>query len=116
MHDVGRAGLQDGEKVVVVGGGPVGVLIALAARAVGAEVRVVEPSAHRRLLAEELGLITWNPTGTNVSERVGQWTAGAGADVASKALARPPGWTQRSKSSVCGAGCAWSSSIPGTAR
>ncbi|MFF9808389.1 zinc-binding dehydrogenase [Streptomyces coeruleorubidus] len=82
VHDVGRAGVRNGEKVVVVGGGPVGVLIALVARAAGADVRVVEPSAHRRLLAEELGLTTWNPAGMNVSERVRQWTADAGADVA----------------------------------
>ncbi|MET7694083.1 alcohol dehydrogenase catalytic domain-containing protein [Streptomyces sp. NPDC005483] len=82
VHDVGRAGVRDGEKVVVVGGGPVGVLIALVARAAGAEVRVVELSAHRRLLAEELGLTTWDPSATNVAERVRQWTGDAGADVA----------------------------------
>ncbi|MPY55983.1 zinc-dependent alcohol dehydrogenase [Streptomyces spongiae] len=82
VHDVGRAGVRGGEKVVVVGGGPVGVLIALVARAVGAEVRVVEPNAHRRRLAEELGLTVWNPTAKNVSELVREWTADAGADVA----------------------------------
>ncbi|MFE2474025.1 zinc-dependent alcohol dehydrogenase, partial [Streptomyces mirabilis] len=50
VHDVGRADVRAGERVVVVGGGPVGILIALVARAVGADVRVVELSAHRRLL------------------------------------------------------------------
>ncbi|MFD4510036.1 zinc-binding dehydrogenase [Streptomyces sp. NPDC058457] len=82
VHDVGRAGVQDGEKVVVVGGGPVGVLIALVARGVGAEVRLVELSAHRRLLAEELGLRTWDPAAVDVSELVREWTGDAGADVA----------------------------------
>jgi (R,R)-butanediol dehydrogenase / meso-butanediol dehydrogenase / diacetyl reductase len=82
VHDVGRAGVREGEKVVVVGGGPVGVLIALVARAAGAEVRVVELNAHRRLLAEEQGLTTWDPAAADVTALVGEWTADAGADVA----------------------------------
>ncbi|MFL5997540.1 MAG: zinc-binding dehydrogenase [Streptomyces sp.] len=82
VHDVGRAGVRDGEKVVVVGGGPVGVLIALVARATGADVRVVELSAHRRLLAEELGLAAWDPAAVDVPELVREWTGDAGADVA----------------------------------
>ncbi|MGW1498224.1 zinc-dependent alcohol dehydrogenase [Streptomyces mirabilis] len=82
VHDVGRAAVREGEKVVVVGGGPVGILIALVARAVGSDVRVVELSAHRRLLAEELGLTAWNPADDDVPELVRQWTGEAGADVA----------------------------------
>ncbi|MFE2216382.1 zinc-binding dehydrogenase [Streptomyces canus] len=82
VHDVGRAAVREGERVVVVGGGPVGVLIALVARATGADVRVVEPSAHRRLLAEELGLTAWNPADDDVPALVGEWTGDAGADVA----------------------------------
>ncbi|GAA1941473.1 zinc-dependent alcohol dehydrogenase [Kitasatospora viridis] len=82
VHDVGRAGVQAGERVVVVGGGPVGVLIALVARAQGAEVRVVELSEHRRKLAAELGLAVWNPATEDVPELVRQWTGDAGADVA----------------------------------
>ncbi|MFG2133961.1 zinc-binding dehydrogenase [Streptomyces sp. NPDC048751] len=81
VHDVGRAQVRDGEKVVVVGGGPVGILIALVARGAGAQVRVVELSAHRRLLAEELGLTAWNPA-DDVPALVGEWTGDAGADVA----------------------------------
>ncbi|MCX5053566.1 MULTISPECIES: zinc-dependent alcohol dehydrogenase [unclassified Streptomyces] len=82
VHDVGRAKVAEGEKVVVVGGGPVGVLIALVARAAGAEVRVVELSAHRRLLAEELGLAVWDPAADDIGALVGEWTRDAGADVA----------------------------------
>ncbi|WP_329599689.1 alcohol dehydrogenase catalytic domain-containing protein [Streptomyces pseudovenezuelae] len=82
VHDVGRAGVREGEKVVVVGGGPVGILIALVARATGAEVRVVELNAHRRLLAGELGLSTWDPAADDVTGLVQQWTGEAGADVA----------------------------------
>ncbi|MFF3663935.1 zinc-dependent alcohol dehydrogenase, partial [Streptomyces olivochromogenes] len=82
VHDVGRADVRAGERVVVVGGGPVGVLIALVARATGADVRVVELSAHRRLLAEELGLTAWDPAADEVPALVRQWTGDAGADVA----------------------------------
>ncbi|WP_306190914.1 zinc-binding dehydrogenase [Streptomyces sp. MK5] len=82
VHDVGRAQVREGERVVVVGGGPVGVLIALVARATGAEVRVVEPSTHRRLLAEKLGLTAWDPAADDVPGLVGRWTGDAGADVA----------------------------------
>ncbi|GHH16839.1 zinc-dependent alcohol dehydrogenase [Streptomyces lanatus] len=82
VHDVGRAGVAAGENVVVVGGGPVGILIALVARAAGADVRVVELNPHRRSLAEELGMATWNPADEDVPALVGQWTGDAGADVA----------------------------------
>ncbi|MFD1933357.1 MULTISPECIES: zinc-dependent alcohol dehydrogenase [Nonomuraea] len=82
VHDVGRAKVQDGERVVVVGGGPVGVLIALVARAAGAEVRLVELSDHRRALAENMGFTTWDPAAEDVPELVRQWTGDAGADIA----------------------------------
>ncbi|MBZ3900206.1 zinc-dependent alcohol dehydrogenase [Streptomyces griseiscabiei] len=82
VHDVGRAGVRDGERVVVVGGGPVGILIALVARSAGADVRVVELSGHRRIVAEELGLATWDPAAQDIAELVRRWTGDAGADVA----------------------------------
>ena len=82
VHDVGRAAVKDGEKAVVVGGGPVGILIALVARSAGADVRIVELNAHRRLLAEELGLTSWNPADDDVPELVREWTEDAGAVVA----------------------------------
>ncbi|HTJ72527.1 MAG TPA: alcohol dehydrogenase catalytic domain-containing protein [Actinospica sp.] len=82
VHDVARAGLEAGERAVVVGGGPVGLLIALVARTTGADVRVVELSTGRRRIAQELGLTTWDPAADDVSELVEQWTGGAGADVA----------------------------------
>lgn len=81
VHDVGRAAVRAGERVVVVGGGPIGVLIALVARARGAEVRLVELSDHRRSVAERMGLSTWNPAVDDVAGLVGEWTGGAGAEV-----------------------------------
>ena len=82
VHDVRRAGLRAGEKAVVVGGGPIGVLIACVARAEGADVLVLELSAPRRKFAESLGLRAIDPTATDTDSVIADWTAGAGAAVA----------------------------------
>jgi 2-desacetyl-2-hydroxyethyl bacteriochlorophyllide A dehydrogenase len=74
VHDVRRARLEPGEHAVVVGGGPIGLLIAAVARGAGADVLLVEPSDERRRLAESLGLETLDP-------RAGS-TAGQDAEVA----------------------------------
>ncbi|MEG8278390.1 zinc-dependent alcohol dehydrogenase [Streptomyces sp. AHA2] len=82
VRDVGRAGVRSGERVVVVGGGPIGLLIALVARAAGADTRIIEPSTHRRQIAAGLELSTWDPTTDDVRELVAQWSGPAGPDVA----------------------------------
>ena len=46
-----------GRPVLVIGGGAVGLLTALFAKAAGAEVVLAEPSDYRRQRAEELGLV-----------------------------------------------------------
>ena len=52
-----------GHEVFVVGGGPIGVAAALAARRRGARrVVVSEPLEHRRAVAEQLGIETLDPT------------------------------------------------------
>jgi (R,R)-butanediol dehydrogenase/meso-butanediol dehydrogenase/diacetyl reductase len=81
VHDVRRAELQPGEKVVVIGGGPVGLLIAFVARAQGAEVVVVELDPHRRRIGADLGLWMLDPTLDDVAEVVRDWTGDAGAAV-----------------------------------
>ena len=60
-HDVRRSELAAGETAVVIGGGPIGALIGLVARASGARTLVVEPDAERRALAAELGLESYEP-------------------------------------------------------
>ena len=81
VHDVRRAGLETGDKAVVIGGGPIGVLIALVARSVGAEVIGVEVDARRRAIAGELGIRTLDPAGDDLTGEVEAWTGGAGAAV-----------------------------------
>jgi len=80
-HDVRRAELVPGEIAVVIGGGPIGLLIALVARAAGARVLLSEVNPARLELAAELGLETVDPTVTDAVARVAELTRGAGADV-----------------------------------
>jgi (R,R)-butanediol dehydrogenase/meso-butanediol dehydrogenase/diacetyl reductase len=82
VHDVRRAELRDGEKALIVGGGPIGLLIALVARREGADLLLVEPGSHRRGIAESLGLATLDPAAADTVQAVADWTGGAGADVA----------------------------------
>ena len=82
VHDVRRSRLRAGEHAVVVGAGPVGLLIACVARDSGAEVLVVETEPYRRAIADELGLRAIDPAAFDVAAQVEDWTAGAGAEVA----------------------------------
>ena len=82
VHDVRRAGLQPGEKALVVGGGPIGVLIASVARRQGADLCVVEPDPYRRDLATELGFSVVDPASADLPGVLAEWTAGAGVAVA----------------------------------
>jgi len=82
VHDVRRAQLREGERALVVGGGPIGLLVACAAQARGADVVVVEPAERRRELAQAVGLQAVDPTAVDVQAFVSDWTDGAGAEVA----------------------------------
>jgi 2-desacetyl-2-hydroxyethyl bacteriochlorophyllide A dehydrogenase len=81
VHDVRRSGLVPGEKAVVIGGGPIGVLIASTAREFGAEVVVIELDAGRRQAITELGFEVLDPRAVDQVAWVTDWTGGAGADV-----------------------------------
>lgn len=56
VHAIRSSALKIGDKVLVIGGGPIGVLVALAARHAGAEnIIVIEPNEFRRNIITELG-------------------------------------------------------------
>ncbi|WP_327003824.1 alcohol dehydrogenase catalytic domain-containing protein [Dactylosporangium sp. NBC_01737] len=82
VHDVRRANIAAGDQVVVVGGGPVGLLIAVVAQRGGARVMLIEPDGFRRQVAAELGVEAFDPAATDVVATVNERTQGAGADVA----------------------------------
>ena len=74
-------GLADGETAVVIGGGPIGILVALVARSRGARVVLSEVNLSRLELARELGFEAVDPNGGDLADSVATLTAGAGADV-----------------------------------
>jgi len=80
VHDVRRSGLRSGQKALVVGGGPIGLLITAVARAIGGEVLVSEPSPERRQLISELGVRVVDPA-DGLAAVIDDWTAGAGVDL-----------------------------------
>jgi (R,R)-butanediol dehydrogenase/meso-butanediol dehydrogenase/diacetyl reductase len=82
VHDVRRSRLAAGECAVVVGGGPVGLLIGLVAARRGAQVLLVELDATRRALAAELGLSVLDPREDDIAATVKDLTGSAGAHVA----------------------------------
>lgn len=80
-HDVRRAQVGAGETAVVLGGGPIGLLVALVAREAGARVVVSEVNAARIDLARSLGFDAIDPTADDLDGYVRGVTADAGADV-----------------------------------
>jgi 2-desacetyl-2-hydroxyethyl bacteriochlorophyllide A dehydrogenase len=80
-HDVQRGRVQPGDYVVVQGGGPIGILIALVAREAGARVLVSEVNPFRLQLARDFGLDALNPAEKDIVAYVNEETATAGADV-----------------------------------
>ena len=68
-------------KVVVIGGGPIGLLVALVARESGARIVVSEPNAARRALASDVGFEVVDPSADDVPARVSELTETRGADV-----------------------------------
>ncbi len=81
-HDVRLAGLKAGDSVVVLGGGPIGMLVALVAREAGADVLISEINPYRVELSRKIGLEAVNPHETNLVDLVMRRTKGAGADIA----------------------------------
>lgn len=81
VHDVRLSGLVKGETAVVLGGGPIGLLVAMVAKEVGANVIVSEVNENRIAKAKELGLNAVNPTKIDLVEYVKEQTDNRRADV-----------------------------------
>ncbi|MEQ8421520.1 MAG: alcohol dehydrogenase catalytic domain-containing protein [Arenibacter algicola] len=81
VHDVRMSGLQAGETAVVLGGGPIGLLVAMVAKEAGAQIIVSEVNEKRIAKAKELGLNAVNPTKLDLIEYVKEQTEGRRADV-----------------------------------
>jgi 2-desacetyl-2-hydroxyethyl bacteriochlorophyllide A dehydrogenase len=90
-HDVRRGEVQPGEFAVVIGGGPIGMLVAMVARHAGATALISEINPYRLKLAAELGFEVVNPTETDLVKAVEARTGGAGADIVFEVSGSKPG-------------------------
>ena len=90
-HDVRLGQVKPGEDVIVIGGGPIGMLVAMVAQHAGGKVIVSEVNPFRVAKAAELGLEGVNPLETDLKELVFERTGGRGADVVFEVSGSKPG-------------------------
>lgn len=82
VHAICRSRLSLGENAVIIGGGPLGLLIMLLARQAGAEnVVLVEPAASRRDLGSALGAALALKPGPEAEQAVRELNGDKGAEV-----------------------------------
>ncbi|HWQ80350.1 MAG TPA: alcohol dehydrogenase catalytic domain-containing protein [Anaerovoracaceae bacterium] len=81
VHDVRRSGLKVGQNALIIGGGPIGLFIALVAQMAGAQVFISEVSEFRLEFARKMGFQTLNPTDQDFDRQVEEITKGKGFDV-----------------------------------
>ncbi len=91
VHDVHRGRVEKGEDVLVIGGGPIGMLIAMVAKHAGANVTVSEINTHRIAMAKDLGIDTINPAEVDAVETLMNSTGGKGVDVVFEVSGTQPG-------------------------
>ncbi len=80
-HDVRIGAVKPGELAVVIGGGPIGMLVALVAREAGARVILSEVNETRLAFARELGFEAVNPMQTDLAALCKERSGGSGADL-----------------------------------
>ena len=90
-HDVRMGEVTSGETVVVIGGGPIGLLIALVAKEKGAKVILSEVNETRLDLARSLGVEAVNPIKEPLPEAVDRITNGRMADCVFEVSGSAPG-------------------------
>lgn len=81
VHMVNQANLQAGQKALIIGGGPIGLITASVAKLKGAEVYISEINRFRIKKAQEFGFATINPSNENLVEKIKEVTQGEGAHV-----------------------------------
>ena len=84
-------GLKQGEDVLVIGGGPIGVLVAMVAREAGGNVVISEVNPNRIAIAGKLGFDTVNPAEADLTATINERTANKGADVVFEVSGTQPG-------------------------
>ena len=83
MNGIERAGVREDDRVLVVGGGPMGALLAIVARTLTQQVAVSEVNAARSLHLRGLGLMVVDPSAAPLGDSL---TAAFGAPEADRVL------------------------------
>jgi (R,R)-butanediol dehydrogenase/meso-butanediol dehydrogenase/diacetyl reductase len=94
-YGVDRAGVTGGDIVLVTGAGPIGVLSAMYASAIGAATVVIaEPNPNRAALARAMGIgPVVDPTVDGFDDLIRELTGGVGVDLAVECSGTTPGLT-----------------------
>jgi (R,R)-butanediol dehydrogenase / meso-butanediol dehydrogenase / diacetyl reductase len=81
-HAIRRSGLTVGQRVLVMGAGPIGLLVTALCHVAGADrIAVIEPGVRRRELALKMGADLAIEPGDEVEDRVMELTDSRGADI-----------------------------------
>jgi 2-desacetyl-2-hydroxyethyl bacteriochlorophyllide A dehydrogenase len=95
FHAVARGRVQNGERILVLGCGMIGMGVLIGAVARGAEVIAVDMSPEKLALARRFGAAhTFNAGEDDVAAKVGELTNDDGVDVAFEAVGTPATFTQ----------------------
>ena len=91
LYAATRAGIKPGATAVVIGAGPIGIMVALSALAAGAgQVVISDLSAEKLAIAGKYpGIYPFDIRGGSLVARVAELTAGLGADVVFEASGSP---------------------------
>ena len=90
LKAVRKARVAPGEFVLVIGQGPIGLLLMLLAKFEGGEVFTSDPMAGRRSASLRFGAKeTFDPAAVNLSEEIRRKTSGRGADAVLVAVPNP---------------------------
>jgi L-iditol 2-dehydrogenase len=90
LRAVRKARVAKGETVLVIGQGPIGMLLMLLAKYQGARVFASDPMTHRRAASEKFGAeICCDPASVNLREEMLRRTENRGADVVLLAAPQP---------------------------
>jgi L-iditol 2-dehydrogenase len=87
---VQKARIKQGEHVLVIGCGPIGLQLLMVAKLEGAQIYTSDPVAQRRAKSLELGALeSFDPSGGKLIEEIQARTGGRGADAVLVAVAHP---------------------------
>ncbi len=90
VHAVDRGRIRLGDNVAILGGGPIGLMVALAAKLAGARrIIVIEVSDFRLSMIKQLGFTAIDAKNGDARQAVLEYTGGNGADVVFEAAATP---------------------------